>query len=234
MSVQKDACQQCRAAMPEALCEPAMRAGLEEHLAVCEACAAEYSDLAATVALLKRETASAPDVTEVWRRLEPQLDRIDAARSRWHWSVWATLAAAVLLALFLGWPDAKREAPATVQTASAQDADMVFAQCLNRARPLVLALANRPVSGAPAAAWRAERERAAQFADHVSKTRQSMAKSGSRSRLRLLSDLELLFLQIANSERKDYARTLSLVQTQIEREALLFQLSLYELRLAGS
>ncbi len=226
------------------------RAAFAEHRTSCPRCAAELDRLSSTVALLSREMPPRPRPGELdaWSRLSPALAEIDdRARGRRPRRIVlgypaAAAAAAALVVLGLGLGLFLR-APATLPVpgpsgspaAVAADVDAALGRYLERATPLLLAVANRRSAVAAAGFDPAvERRRAEQLAGAAADLRAKLAERGRRRQADLVADMEVVFLQIANLPEREYRRGLEMVRATIETQALLFQLSVEEMRRLGA
>lgn len=238
-----NACRKCRGHLVEAVygvLDGARRTAFEAHLADCAGCAEELATLEATAARVAEALPARPHV-DAWSRLRPALDALDRAprpaRLRLPYPAAAALAAAlVVLGVGLGVllrPPAPAVPPsAEAPTAAGVDAEL--GRYLERATPLLLAIANR--GGASEASYdpAVERRLAARLAAEAADLRRELQERGRRRRAALVSDLEVVFLQIANLPASEYVRGVEMVRATIDDRALLFQLSVEEMRrLAG-
>lgn len=229
---------------------------LAEHLSRCARCSDEYHQLEATVQWLRQEAPLRPDpaaLDQVWSRLAPRLDQDDRAAA-WHWrrskqrAVWglaaaAVLAAAIGLALLLsegGSQEPAHLADTTLDTATDTATDdprselrYEFDQYLHRATPLILSIANRDLESQELEGFdlEAERRLARQLAVEA-KCLSDRLHHGSRldREQGLVAELEVVFLQIANLYGRHYSDGIDLVRTGLDRRAILFQLSVEEMR----
>ncbi len=220
---------------------------LAAHLERCEECAAELAGIRAALALVDRSRPQPAPRTDVWARLEPALDAIEAERQRVPW--WRVLtahparlalaAAALLLAGGLGLLVALHHpsAPANIAPAGAETGASVEERLegyLQRSTPLLVALANRD-AGAAAEAFDGAAER--RLARALARDGHALAgdlRQARRSRdTALVGDLVVLFMQIGNTPGERYRSTVALARETIARQELLFALSVQELRRAG-
>lgn len=232
------------------------RTAFAEHRQTCPRCAAELDRLSSTVAMLRREMPPRPRPGELdaWARLSPAIAELDE-RARHprprrrivlgYPAAAAMAAALVVLGLGLG---LLLRAPATLPvpgplgvrppatTAAAADIDTQLGRYLERATPLLLAVANRRSAGAEAVGFEpaVERRRADQLAGEAAEIRAKLAEHGRRRQADLVTDIEVVFLQIANLPEREYRRGLEMVRATIETQALLFQLSVEEMRRLGA
>lgn len=226
------------------------RQKLDQHLASCPECAREYRQLEATVELLRREPL-APEpaaLDQVWERLAPQLDQQDRAEAwRWRrsrsWILQGLAAAAVLLtalgvALWQHWP--ATQAPAHLvesQPLHAPDRNLelraAYDQYLDRATPLILAIANRDPNPPSLEGFDldAERQLARRLADDAQRLSERLEEGSRLGREQdLLAELEVVFLQISNLYRRQYSDGIELLRSGLDQRSILFQLSVEEIR----
>lgn len=229
-------------------------AALERHLDSCPRCSAQLDGLRATAQFVDRSLPPRPqgDALDVWRHIRPAIEALErpaAAPRRLVLGVPAAAAcAAALMALGLGLGMLSRP-PATVTAASTPavsasippapaaashgaDPDAAFARFLERATPLLLAVANRQAGGGEVASFdpAAERALAERLAAEASRLGDQLQGRHRRRQADLLADLEIVFLQMANLPRREYRRGIEIVQSTIEGRALLFQLSVEQMR----
>lgn len=217
------------------------REDFEAHLASCRRCAAALADLEATAARVDEALPPRPRPGEldVWSRILPELDAADRPPERRGLVLGypaAAALAAVILALGVGLgtllvPPPRPDAPAVAQ-APGDDAGAEFAHYLERATPLLLAVANRESGGTETASFdpAAERRLAERLAAEAARLAPTLSDRGRRRQAALVADLEVVFLQIANLPEPEYRHGIALVQATIESRALLFQLSVEEMR----
>ena len=252
-------CRRWRDHLMEALCDeltPERRAQLDAHLASCPGCVAELAGLRATASAVDGALPPRPQAAEldVWSRIRPEMDELDrrpaARRLVLAYPAAASLAAALLaLGLGLGWlippssPVPVAESPGSdgtpspVLTQPAEDrgdrhGDTDLVRFLERATPLLLAVANRRAGSTEVASFdpAAERRLAERLAADAERLARELETGGLRRQAGLVADLRVVFLQMANLPRREYRRGIEMVQATIESRALLFQLSVEEMR----
>lgn len=233
------ACRKWRGRLVEAVygeLDGARRDDLEDHLATCSRCAAELVTLETTAARVDAVLPPRPRI-DAWSRLRPALDAPGEAPPRLRLAYPTAVAlAALLLVLGAGLgvllrPPSPAPAPAA---AASMDVEAELGRYLERATPLLLAIANRASAGTASFDAGTERRLAARLAADAEALRVELEESGRRRRAALVGDLEVVFLQIANLPETEYAGGIEMVRTMIDDRALLFQLSVEEMRrLAG-
>ena len=253
-------CRTWRDHLVEAVCDeltPERQAELDAHLASCPGCTAELASLRATASYV--DAALPPRLQshelDVWSRLEPALDAQDRPAPRrlvLAYPAAASLAAALLvLGLGLGTLLRPREpvsiaesprleangSPSTATLTQATDRreqpiDAEWLRYLERATPLLLAVANRQAGNTEVAGYdpTAERRLAERLATDAERLARHLEAAGRRRQADLVADLRVVFLQMANLPRREYRQGIEMVQATIESRALLFQLSVEEMR----
>lgn len=214
--------------------EAAQEQRLQEHLKSCPACQAHLDELTETRALVRAAMPEKSPAQNTWAAV---LDRLEPKRSRWSPSLIAAMAAMLLVGIGLGRfssPAAPESADAVAATQPASELTMEYARFLDRATPVLLAVANRNADGATVNLVGidalAERKAASELAHSAQQLGQRLLEAGMNREARLTDSLTIVFMQMANLSRHDYPGGLDVVQTTIESQALLFQLSVEEIR----
>ncbi|MEM6797114.1 MAG: zf-HC2 domain-containing protein [Acidobacteriota bacterium] len=247
-------CRAWRSHLVEAVYEEisgARRQELDRHLERCAGCRRELAELRA---VSRRMAAAAEELqsaeVDLWSRLAPRLDAPE--RHPWFTLRPATVAllAAALFAVGVGVGLLLRpqQAPTiargtdpsgSAQLASAERADLdeEFARYLERSTPLLLAVANRSVPAAPDGGAAAagldaalERRAASRLAQEGESLAARLEADGRSRQAQLTAEIGTLFLQLSNLSSLEYQRGLAMVQATMEKRALLFQLSVEEIR----
>jgi hypothetical protein len=219
---------------------------LAAHLAGCPTCTAELAALRATVAALDAARPVVAARADVWARLVPALDAVDAARERrrtWfpfaaHPFRLAAAAATVLLAAAVALI-ATRERPAAPLEATAATAaaplDTRLAEYLRRSTPLLVALANRDEAASAAAIDAVAERRLARELAGDGRALAADLRDARRTRdTALIGDIVVLCMQLGNTPGSRYRAGVALARAGIERRDLLFALSVQELRRPGT
>lgn len=222
-------------------------ARLEAHLAECPGCRAALDDLRAALALADAAGVPEPPVValgRVWERLEPKLDVADRERgvlrygvlfSRRRVAVGVLAAAASVVAAVGLWqlaqvPDPAR--PRRVPSLETLRATAEVEAFLDRSKPLLLVVANRDVARDAAAGIldpSAERAAARRLAADAAALRRRLTSSRFDGERELVTSLERLFLQLANTPDRQYQDGLAVVRAAVEDDAILFRLTAGEL-----
>ena len=217
------------------------RQDLDSHLATCPACVAELADLKATLGTVAAAMPArpAPGELDAWPRVAAVLDRPRRGSRLTLGYPLAAVAACALLALGIGLGRWLQPTPSPHDGIVAGSPDSPAAEVseysrfLERATPLLLAVANRG-NGATAnlVSFDAGTEQAlaAALAAEARELGETLAVEGRSREAKLVENLEIVFLQMANAPQDDYTGSLDLVQTTIEQRAILFQLTVEEMR----
>ena len=217
--------------------ESANRA-VEEHLASCAACRAEFDRLRQVLSLVDSHPVPElpPDFErQVWARLAPALEsrppswwsRVFPAGPRW---ALAGGVAALLLAAFVAGRFTGGEAPSappTPVTAAANDvAERVLVVAvvdhLDRSQMMLVELLNAD-PGATALDRTAEQSRARELVAENRLYRVSAEQAGDASVIDMLDDLERVLLEIANTPQNATPDELEALRQRIDARGLLFR-----------
>ena len=216
------------------------RRDFEAHLETCPACRSELEGFEATTARIAEAMPPRPRTGDVdlWHRIAPELDapeRPPRPRGLVLGYGAAAALATVLLAVGLGlgfWLKTPTTSPAPIAAVEDSASDVELARFLERSTPLLLAVANRRFGGAELASFdpAVERRLAERLAADAGELALKLDDTGRRRQADLLRDLEVVFLQLANLPEREYRHGIEMVQSTIEDRALLFQLSVEEMR----
>ena len=196
-----------------------------------------------------------------WERLEKRLDREGpgaAAPSgaghpsrrlfdlapKWTWTAASAVvllaAGAVVGRYFLGRPAspvpaASVENAAPVSYGSYDDLINGASRYLDRSKVLLIALVNRQAGDDPAALDLARQKRVSnQLAKEAAVLKRGLEQSAGpedRRLARLISDLEVILLQIANLEAESDPAAVDIIKLGVQSQGLIFQINLGQLRL---
>lgn len=243
-------CRRWRARLVEAVYDeitPQHRKALEAHLTACPRCAAELEGMRATASYVDEALPPRPQGAEleVWNRLLPAIEALERPAPRrlvLAYPLAASLAVALLvIGLGVGMlmgpsrpsqPTQLAATPSPPQEKTGVVFGAELARYLERATPLLLAVANRQVGSSEVTSFDplTERQLAERLATDAERLAQSLAAAGQRRQADLVADLGVVFLQMANLPPREYRRGIEMVQSTIESRALLFQLSVEEMR----
>jgi len=228
-----------------------------DHLATCEQCAAEFSEMKSTLEVMSRKKR--PELSdEFWERYHHQLNaklaaekKSAAAPDRKLWTVlrpipaWALQAAAAVIVLLAGvWigrtmlpnsiPVASVAKPTPANPQLAQPVsitDRRAQQFLDRSEVLILGLMHND----PQSEDLTHPKQVSRDLVHEARYLKTQLNSHDQRKLRrLVSDLELILVQIANMKAEHGVPEIELVRSGIDRKAILFQINLEQMRMAGT
>ena len=214
---------------------------LASHLQSCPVCATEYDRASAFALAVKDAKPDKPTAGSLnaWNAIEARLESPRAgnawARPRWDFAAAAGLAL-LLLGIGIGrWFNPTEIAPTSMAVAESPDRTTTeYVQFLETATPLLLAVANRH-SGPSTVSFAgvdpaAEKELATRLADQSAQLSERLSQARRHREARLISSLQIVFLQLANLPEGRYDGGIELVQATIEERAILFQLTVEEMR----
>lgn len=225
------------------------------HLKQCAECRAAYDELEATVQILNKPSREQPDPEfwdGYWDRLQARMTRenvfVEKARTnrsagrrflfgspRWAWQT-AAAAALVVVGIFLGRalfaPDVPSAAPGP-NSASVVKVEPGFElvrraqEYVGRSQRMLLAIVNfDPESEDPYALDLDTRRRVSRdLVTEAAWLKQELEETRSHRLRELVSDLEVILLQIANLENPDLV-DIDMIRTGVESRGILFKIYL--------
>jgi len=201
-----------------------------EHLDRVSECQVEFLYMESVVSVFYEPVVEEPEpklADKLWARLEPELDRVDSPRAGVMLRRFFLVAAALFVAALGLWFGTLRETPLPVVPTPGDPGPLTH--YLDKAQPLLLAVANHRGGKGTATGFdhQTERDHAALLAEEAARIRTSIARTGSVDRL--LGDIELLLLQVANLEDSQYGKEIALVQDYMQRRTILLKVSLLEM-----
>ncbi|GJM09954.1 MAG: hypothetical protein DHS20C11_22300 [Lysobacteraceae bacterium] len=210
---------------------------LEAHLQQCEVCTEELESLKTTLSLANEAMPAPLESLDIWSKID---HRVNTPR-RWRLQLGpagTAFAAAALVVIGMGLGRLLQlptePTPDAATPVFSSHVAMDYAQFLDRATPVLLAVANRdadlPVTDLVGFDPSAEQRAAANLATSAQSLSIQLRDAGMQREARLADNLALVFMQMANLPSDAYPASLQLVQTTIDQQALLFQLSVEELR----
>jgi hypothetical protein len=246
-------CGKCQASFLEALyneLEPEDRRLVGEHLASCPSCATDFAGLQSTLQLLQQRKRTEPDDAfwnGVWDNFAKRIDLSaagPAAKTSRSWSFqprWALQTAAAIIVIAGGlWvgrhfisPDTEVLKPGSVSPSHSESSlDHRVDQYLERSKLLLLGVANLDPNHQDIDSFDFTPERTVckELLQETYSLKLALAESGERRQAELLSDLEVILLQISNLQPKDNSFGIELAKTGIRDKALLFKINLEEIR----
>jgi len=213
------------------------------HFEECQQCRAEYSRLAEVLdSVCTVPVPARPDNygAEVWRRIEPLLDREPSRpvdiRAGWRrLAVPAAIAAMLVIAFQLGRYMPANQPTAEVATMEQEGSERVLDTALGahleRSRMMLVDLVNSPDQARTNIA--PERLVAEDLLESNRLYRQSAAQVGARGLEDTLDDLERILLEISHSPETVPADTIESLRKRIESLELLFRVRILESKIRG-
>lgn len=225
---------------------------LSEHIKACHTCKLELAALRETLAVVEHAIPPRPAHgslnawSDVSRKIA-QAKTTHPSSTRFSFGLpGALIGAAAMLVIGVGIgmrlvtsPPGDPVAEVTGDDVSPipLTAQQQYTRFLERATPLLLAVANRagdrPVTESVSFDSNAEQSLAARLADDANALGDQLHRSGLGREARLIGDLEIVFMQIANLTSADYPDSMHLVRATLEQRAILFQLTVEEMRNSG-
>ncbi len=206
--------------------ESAEAAGIESHMAECEACRSEFRTL--QLVLNTVDSAPVPErngeyAKAVWHRLEKQL----AGRKRrgfMQWWIWAPAMAALVLTAFLAgrWSHKNDPQVATNQQIRERILLVAVGDHLERSQ-MVLAELTNAADGKGKLDISGERQSAEQLLGDNRLYRQTARSTGDTAVASVLDDLERVLLEISHSPSEVSSDQLDELRQEIESRGLLFK-----------
>jgi hypothetical protein len=253
-----NSCQKYQGNFLEALygeLEPPQREAFERHLAACPICSQEFDGLNETLQLMQARNRPQPDEafwTRVWPRFLREVESSPSAATRnraWTFRppwVWQTAAAAALVLLGFGIgryftdrpmeiSDRAKSRPAAHSTS--QDAlDERVDRYLQRSKLVLLGLVNLDSDHQDVSSFdlTPERTLSRELVEETYSLKQELAASRQKRMLELLSELEVILLQISHLQDGHNTLGIELAKTGIRHKALVFKINLEEMSRARS
>lgn len=240
-------CESCQQLMADALYEKlsdTLGAELQQHLNSCAECSAIQQELTAANSHLQQlgvNSGSYDDIPEraslddMWQRLEPALDRIDAERyhrlPKRNLAPWAATITAIAASVILFFsvlspaPDNSSPQPQIVSTVGVSPDLMNY---LDRAQVMLMQVANTESANASGIPITQSFARNMAFeANLLNNQGNGDFNSGER---KLLQDIEFLLMQIANLDENNMEDGVVLLQRYLEQNSILYKIRLLEMR----
>jgi hypothetical protein len=230
---------------------------LEEHLKECQKCAAEFSNMKATLNVMDRHVKKEPP-EEFWANFLPNLEkRLEKEESRklepkiisWRQNfttkyAWAVrLAAAIAfvsIGIFIGkyFKNEPSEQAAIMKTEPSQiavpanaSADERAMRYLKRSQVLLLGLVNFEPESTDSYVPDLSRKKeiSEELIQEASVLKRDLNAPSQRRLKELVSDLEVILVQIANLEEQNDLPQIELVKSGVDRKGILLKINLEEM-----
>ena len=214
------------------------------HLSQCTGCSAELAAQRALLAQLPRMLPDRPHNLQAWQQVGPRLAAPPARGGlALGYPIAAMLAIVLLFAggllgeLLRGGAGPAPVTPPIARTGPTPGVPLAtdrYLKFLEQSAPLLLAITNRETGtlASHRVGFEPQREQRAadQLAAEANALSAALLAAGREQQAALVGELELVFLQIANLSDRSGRAGLELVQATIADRALLFQLTVEELR----
>ncbi len=241
-----NSCRKCRRFFPEALYEELAedeRRRFEEHLKDCPSCAAEFEKMKSTLRIMDQRVRREPGQQfwdGYWTKLASRLQEEEQRKRRTSPLVllpkWAYQAAAavvlIVLGIFLGRVFFTSPGPRIQQVAGKEAENILRAQnYFERSKVVLLALVNfDPKAKDPYGLDFPEQKRVSRELVREAGYLKTQFSDPSQKRLReLVTDLEVILLQIANLEQQQGLAAVELVKQGVDERGVLFKINLSEI-----
>lgn len=240
-------CDSCQQLMADALYDQqdaTLQKQMREHISDCADCHGVMLELSkANEELIAAGISSGifDDIPEraalddIWDKLEPSLDRIDAERFRqsrkWRVSPLAAMVTAVAASVILFVAVTLIDLSGNGSQSDVAGGQLISPQLmdyLDRAQVMLLLVANAESENVSIIPISNSFARELAFEARVLNT--SMDDSFKSGQRKLLRDVEFLLLQIANLDDSNMAEGVALLQNYIEQSSVLFKIRLLEMR----
>lgn len=234
--------------------DPSNQQPLDEHLKQCERCRELFVTMQKTLQIMDgRKHSELPD--EYWNQYDQSLQKRMADANpknvRWHSfgkiPGWALKAAAAFILIGIGvligryymTPATQpqiagtRPTPATVQRVSMDPETKRF---LERSQVLLIGVVNLEpdADGNYPADLSAQKKVSRDLIQEASLIRPKLKGPDKRRLNELVSDLELILLQIANMEAENDQPGIEMVKSGVDRKGVLFKINLEQMRMSGA
>jgi hypothetical protein len=206
--------------------ESSEAAGIESHMAECEACRSEFRAL--QLVLNTVDSAPVPERNgeygkAVWGRLEKQIGA-RKRRSFMHWWIWAPAMSALILTAFLAGRWSHKNDPQVASNRQIRERILLVAvgDHLERSQ-MVLAELTNAADGKGKLDISDERQTAEQLLEDNRLYRQTARSTGDTAVASVLDDLERVLLEISHSPSEVSSDQLDDLKQEIENRGLLFK-----------
>jgi len=229
---------------------------LELHLKSCEKCAAEYSDMNATLNLMNQRERQEPSsgffenyLPNLEKRIEQEKSDSEAKVIPWHRNLntryaWVVRLAAAIAFISIGILIGKyvQQEPRTQQIATvtpstpvtpvSTSADERAMRYLKRSQVLLLGLVTYEPdqNGSYVPDISRKKQISKELVQEASVLKQDLNNPNQRRLKELVSDLEVILIQIANLEEKSDMPQIEMVKSGVDRKGILLKINLEEMR----
>jgi Putative zinc-finger len=233
--------------------DPSNQQSLDEHLKECSRCTELFASLQKTLHIMDgREQPELPD--EYWKKYDNSLQkRIADAKPenvRWHSfgkiPGWVLKAAAafilvgigVLIGRYYTAPEQKvvQNPPKIVAPVQRVSMDPETERFLERSQVLLIGVVNLEpdADGSYPADLTTQKKVSRDLIQEASVIKTNLKGPDKRRLNELVSDLELILLQIANLETENDQPEIEMVKSGVDRKGVLFKINLEQMRMSGA
>lgn len=213
----------------------------QAHLATCEACTTEYTKLQATLATMDQRAQPEHDSAywdNYWAKLTPKIEASQTVTQentpktnnrKWIYQFTA-IAAILLIGVLLGYQLGQK--PSTQAPIAQSNAPSEIQRYLSRSEVVLLGLVNLDASHFDPAEMDLQHlqnvsRQLASDSDHI---RRQLTDDKHQELQRLISDLEIIMLQISNLETQQNALGIDLVKSSVDHKSILLRINLEEMQ----
>lgn len=246
-------CRECEELMFDALHNELpenSKASFNAHLQECSTCSAAYREISSTLKVMNQRVRGEPDPAfwdNYWNNLAPKLEQLTQERERrkiipWPKIVpsWAYQVAAALVLILLGVIIGKayfskpESPPQIVRTPTPETSIVKTAankrahRFLQRSELLILGLVNSPSSETTDVGY--SRKVSDELIQEARLIEPTLTSPEQRKLRRLISDLQIILLQMANLEAEHDLPEIEMVKSGAERTGILLQINLELMR----
>jgi Putative zinc-finger len=237
-------CKEIRKNFVEALygeLDPESQKIFDAHLEICAKCRKRFRRIKRALRIMNQRVRVEPGQEfwdGYWGRLEQRMQR-EQKRPVARWAGWIYRAAAVIVLIGIGVVLGKLWVPKPAQLvkkpAAEVPVDLVTQRTedfLGRSEVLLLGIVNfNPKDQDPAALdIPRQKQISHELIQEASYLKQELSESDNQPLEKLVSDLELILLQIANLEQKEDVPEIELVKSGVDRKGLLLKINLEQMR----
>ncbi|MBN1781535.1 zf-HC2 domain-containing protein [bacterium] len=218
------------------------RSELETHVAGCRECARAYQEYRSMLGTMRQRKQAEPDdrfMNEFWARLSPELEPSPKKHVRFRLLLNPRFALPLTAAvcLFAGIWIGRSQGPVEVQTAVRSETgkkgkgmpvEMRTAQVLERSQRILLAFSNFDAQTDDPAVLNlpVQKQTARSLIRETGLLKADLPGDADRKLQMLLSDLELILLQIANIEETVDMDNIEIIRDGLDKRSILFKIQM--------
>ena len=247
-------CKKCRNLFTGALydeLDTGQKLFFERHIELCQKCRLGYAQMESTLKIMDKRTRKEPGKAfwdSYWNRLARKMEKEEALTQRrksWRprWSYQAVAAVIlVILGFFMGrvlffpsLPERRQAVHATAPPSQLQPGlDLVHRtrNYIERSKPMLLAIINFDPKSEDLYALDLpyQQQVSRELVNEAGILKKELADSGQKKLQDLITDLELILLQIANLESEHDFDTLELVKRGVDSRGILLKINITDIR----